>query len=266
MTEMSVTPAIPAATILLLRDAPAFEVLMIKRHAAINFAGGAMVFPGGRIDEADSAPDWAHHCDGLGDIDPVEHAPRIGAIREAFEETGILYARPVNGGALIGRDEAISHGHLRGAVEADAARFLRLVRDKNLRLACDALQLFARWMPPEGFQNRRFDTWFFAAKSPAGQEACEDGNEATEAIWTAPRDVLAARDRGERKMIFPTVCNVELLNVSDSVAGVLDYAMSRKIDRVQPKIIDRGGVKFLTIPDDLGYPVTEEMLGTAFRT
>ncbi len=258
------TDTIPAATILLLRDEPAFEVLMIERHADIKFAGGAMVFPGGRIDDADALPDWKSHCSGLEAREPLEHAPCIAAIREVFEETGILLARDA-GGAMIDDRFAQSLDARRSDVERDAAIFIDLIRGENLRLACDSLHLFARWQPPKEARHRRYHTWFFAAKTPVGQSAREDGNEATEVLWTTPQGVLDARERGERKMIFPTARNVELLNVSETAQSVFEFASQRKIEAIEPCVVEREGRNYVTIPNHLGYPVTEEPLETAFR-
>lgn len=237
---------------------------MIERHADIKFAGGAVVFPGGRIDETDSSPDWKSHCSGLDARDPAEHAPCIAAIREAFEETGILLARDADG-VMIGDRFAHSLDDRRSEVERDAANFLDLVRAEHLQLACDTLHLFARWQPPKEAQHRRYHTWFFAAKTPLGQNAREDGNEATEVLWTTPQGVLDARDRGERKMIFPTVRNVELLNVNNNAQAVFESAAQRRIEAVEPRVVERSGRKFVTIPNNLGYPVTEEPIETAFR-
>ena len=154
----------------------------------------------------------------------------------------------------------------RKEIEADDAKFLDLVRQENLRLACDALQLFARWSPPAAAKHRRYDTWFFAAEAPPGQQAREDGDEATEALWIAPDAALKARDANERKMIFPTVRNVELLNVSQTAEEVFAFARERRIEVMQPVVIERDGQHFVTIPEGFGYPVTEESLETAFRT
>ena len=256
---------VPAATILLLRDAPAFEVLMIERHADISFAGGALVFPGGKIDAGDADDRWADHCDGLASAAPEERAPRIAAIREAFEETGVLLARGADG-AMASDAAAAALDHWRGPVEAESARFLEMVAGAGLRLACDALHLFARWQPPKTVPFRRYHTWFFAAAAPADQRAREDGNEATEALWTSPQAALDARDAGARKMIFPTARNVELLNKSASVQDVFDDAAERPIAPIEPRLVKRDGKAFLSIPDGLGYPVTEEPLDAAVRS
>lgn len=254
---------IPAATVLLLRDAPSFEVLMVERHADIGFAGGALVFPGGRIDPGDRNPAWAEHSIGA---DPAMVAAEVAAIREAFEETGILIARqaaardaPIIGGA---RAEALHDW--RKAIEADDARFLEMVRREDLSLACDRLCLFAHWIAPPGL-HRRFDTLFFAAACPPGQAARADGNEATEALWISPHEAATARRRGERKIIFPTLCNLRLLGESGSAAEVFASARARRIEAVQPRIETRDGALWLTIPDGLGYPVTEERLDASLQ-
>ena len=255
---------VPAATILLLRETSVMEVLMIERHADIGFAGGALVFPGGKIEPGDSASEWATHCDGLDAVPAEEHGPRVAAIREAFEETGILIARGAEG-AFVGDDKTAALDHLRQDVEKDDALFLEMIADHKLRLACDALRLFARWQPPKGVGHRRYHTWFFAAAAPAGQTAREDGNEATEAIWTSPQGALDARDDGARKMIFPTSRNVELLALSASVEDVFANAARRVIEPVEPTVEERDGKNYLTIPEHLGYPVTSEPLESAFR-
>lgn len=259
------TDAIPAATIILLRDEPQFEVLMIERHADTPFAGGAIVFPGGRIEASDAADAWRGHYDGADTIPADEFGPRVAAIREAFEEVGILYAR--RDGAFVTDEAAAAFNDRRKAVEDDDGKFLELVRDNGLRLALDALHLFARWEPPQrGHENmRRYHTWFFAAKTPVGQQAREDGNEATEAFWGAPGDILSSCEAGKRKAIFPTLRNIELLDVSATAQAVIDAAATRPIDVIMPEIIERDGEHFVTIPEGIGYPITEQSVKTAFR-
>ena len=256
---------IPASTVLLLRDAPSFEVLMVQRHADIGFAGGALVFPGGRIDDADAAPEWADLSAAWDQIPEEERAPRVAAIREAFEETGILLARNKDGqypdAAFQDRTDS-----QRKPIEEDAALFLPFIQSEGLTLALDELVLFAKWQPPKSAGHRRYHTWFYAARAPERQSAREDGNEATEAIWTTTHAALAARDSGERKMIFPTSRNVELLGVSDSVYEAISFAHERRIETIEPEVEKRDEGAFLTIPTDMGYPITEEPLESAFRS
>lgn len=253
---------IPAATVILLRDRPQFEALMIARAERSSFAGGALVFPGGRVDPGDADPQWPNHATGLA-TDPVIAAGQVAAIREAFEEAGVLIARGARG-ALLTAGEVAALAPWRANVERDDALFLSLVRNQGLTLAADQLTLFAHWIAPPGL-HKRFDTLFFAAAFPEGQEVLEDGDEATEAVWISPSAALAARASGERKIIFPTLRNIELLGVSASTSEALAYARRRSIRPVTPEPRMRDGAMYLTIPDDLGYPVTEEAFDAAIR-
>jgi len=251
---------VPAATVLLLRDKPAFEVLMISRHEKSAFAGGALVFPGGRVDPGDHDPDWADHADGLAPEKRIA-AAQIAAIREAYEEAGVLIAREADS-AIVSGAHALALSDWRAKVENDDRLFLDLIRRAGLRLAGDMLHLFSHWIGPPAL-HRRFDTLFFAARFPDGQQVLEDGEEATEALWISPRDAIAARASGARKIIFPTVRNLDLLSVSSSVEDAFDFAKRRPIRPVMPELKILDGRAMLTIPDDLGYPVTAEPVETA---
>jgi 8-oxo-dGTP pyrophosphatase MutT (NUDIX family) len=251
---------IPAATVILLRDQPRFETLMIARHQGSAFAGGALVFPGGRVDPGDRDPAWRAAAEGLSAAPDVA-AAQVAAIREAFEEVGVLLARGADGAFADGQ-KARRFGRHRRAVEREDRRFLDLIRDEGLALACDELRLFAHWIAPPGL-HRRFDTLFFAARFPAGQDVLEDGDEATEAVWIAPEEALAARAEGRRKIIFPTARNLELLALSHSVGDVFGLAARRPIRPVTPRVERRVDGVFLTIPEGLGYPVLEEPFESA---
>lgn len=253
---------IPAATVILLRDAPQFEALMIARAERSSFAGGALVFPGGRVDPGDADPQWADFASGLC-AEPVIAAAQVAAVREAFEEAGVLLARGPDD-AMLTADEVRALSPWRANVERDDALFLTLIRGHGLTLAADLLTLFAHWIAPPGL-HRRFDTLFFVAAFPEGQEVLEDGDEATEALWIAPAEALAARNSGARKIIFPTARNIELLGVSRSTQDAVESARRRTIRPVMPAVQSRDGALHLTIPDDLGYPVVEEPFETAGR-
>lgn len=252
--------AAPAATVLLLRDRPAFEVLMIARHEKSAFAGGALVFPGGRVDPGDSDLRWRDFASGLSNDRRIA-AAQIAAIREAFEETGILLAKNVSG-AIISAAHTQTLNDWRLRIERNDLLFLDLIQSEKLMLACEELHLFSHWVAPPGL-HRRFDTLFFAACFPEGQDVIEDGEEATDALWIAPQQALEGRKSGTRKIIFPTACNLGLLAKSNSVEETFVVAAIREIRPVTPIVIDRGGKPFLQIPEDLGYPVTEEALDFA---
>lgn len=249
-----------AASVLILRDAPQFEVLMIERHQKSAFAGGALVFPGGRVDPGDFDPAWADHATGL--VEGLAGA-QVAAVREAFEESGVLLARD-GAGRLADGETARALRPWRARVERNDRLFLDLAREAGLSLACDLLVLFSHWIAPPGL-HRRFDTLFFAARLPDGQQAEEDGDEATAALWIAPEAALAARRAGSRKIIFPTARNLDLLALSPSAEDVFARAALRRIAPVQPELVVEGGRTFLTIPDGLGYPVTREELDPSLR-
>jgi 8-oxo-dGTP pyrophosphatase MutT (NUDIX family) len=244
----------------LLRDTPAFEVLMIARHENSAFAGGALVFPGGRVDPGDHLSEWRDLSDGLS-VDPRIAAAEIAAIREAFEESGVLLATEQTGELVTG-DHTLALNDWRDRVEDNDLLFLDLIKSESLRLACAELRLFSHWIAPPGL-HRRFDTLFFAARFPQGQKVIEDGNEATEALWISPHAALEARRTGARKIIFPTACNLGLLGVSTSAEEVFDFAARRIIRPVTPTVFKRDNRPFLRIPDDLGYPFAEEALDFA---
>ncbi|GIU66846.1 NUDIX hydrolase [Candidatus Phycosocius spiralis] len=251
-------PLYPASTLLLVRDvADGLEVLMVERHANIGFAGGALVWPGGKVEVADFEEGWLDHADGLDGLSPDERAARIAAIRETFEETGVLLAHL--DGALIG-PKVQDLKLMRHKIDRDASLFLPLVRDQGLRLTGNNLTPFARWIPPPAL-HKRFDTRFYLARVPADQIGCQDGTEAVELLWIKPKAALQELAEGKRKIIFPTVRNLELLALSPTTDRALTDAAARPQGIVQP-IIEDGVLK---IRDDLGYPVTQERLESALR-
>ena len=245
----------PAATILLLRDEPEFQVLMVKRHHQIDFASGALVFPGGKTHAGDHDPAWADHCLGWAHFDAEQRGLRIGAIREAFEEAGILLAERLDGSTF---GEACDPA-VREAVDRGETAFLDVVRELGVRLKLDALAVFARWITPV-MMPKRFDTWFYAVAAPADQVAVCDGREAVDAEWISPSEILRLADAGERTVIFPTRMNVQLLNEAASAEDCVARAEARTLVTVLPQVEKRGEARFLVIPPDAGYgPVAEPM-------
>lgn len=238
----------PAATILLLRDTPAFQVLMVKRHHQIDFASGALVFPGGKTHAGDADPAWADHCVGWDAFDDTQRILRIGAIREAFEEAGILLAERLDGGAFADACDL----EVRAAVDRGETPFIQVVRDLGVRLRLDALTVFARWITPD-MMPKRFDTWFYAASAPADQVAACDGRETVDAEWIAPAEILRLEAAGERTVIFPTRMNVQLLSEASSAADCIARAEARELVTVQPKMEVRPEGRVLVLPPNAGY-------------
>jgi 8-oxo-dGTP pyrophosphatase MutT (NUDIX family) len=251
-------PIRPAATILLLRDEPEFEVLMVKRHHQIDFASGALVFPGGKTHAGDHDPAWADHAIGWASEAPDQQALRVAAVREVYEEAGILIARDGLGASFPGDERAHD---ARDAIAKDERAFIDLVRELDVSIDLTALVVFARWITPP-LTPKRFDTWFYAARADSEQLAICDGWETVDAEWIAPAEALRLAEAGERKVIFPTRMNLQLLAESKSAAEAMERAASRKLVTVEPKITQRPGGSVLVIPPDAGYGAVEEPVAT----
>jgi 8-oxo-dGTP pyrophosphatase MutT (NUDIX family) len=259
MPEPPPRPPAPAATILLLRDHPAFQVLMVKRHHQIDFASGALVFPGGKAEAQDDDPLWADHVFGWADAPIAERGLMVAAIREAFEESGILLAR--------GQDRAPCGPvpdilQAREDVTNGTRTFLDLVRALDVRLDLTALSFYARWVTPS-LMPKRFDTWFFIAEAPKDQLAVCDGWETVDTEWISPSGALRLAAAGERKVIFPTRMNLKLLAESASGEDAIAAARRRPMVVVEPKVEDQDGVRVLTLPPDAGYGRVVEPLSAA---
>ncbi|MGB2220377.1 MAG: NUDIX hydrolase [Henriciella sp.] len=261
MNSQSTEPRL-SSTILLLRDAEQFQVLMVKRHYQIDFAAGALVFPGGKANDEDSSPDWESLCDG--DFDDMERAARISALREAYEEAGIILARPKSGrGAgqpLVGQDIANALDPMRAAVDRREASFLDLMRQHDLVLALDTLVHFGHWITPT-MMPKRFDTHFYLAPTPPDQIAENDGRETTEAVWLGPQQALDMEQDKRATIIFPTRMNLGKLAETTSVKEAIERFATEPVVTVLPVVgKDENGDPCLFIPEEANYPESREPL------
>ena len=255
---MTTSDLIPAATILMLRDGPAgLEVFMVVRHHQIDFASGALVFPGGKIDAGDN--DAAAFCDGVEHASSEQIAFQVGAIREAFEECGVLLARADNETQLISGDRLATLDVYREKIHAGEITFVDFLTQERLRLACDCLQPFAHWITPE-MMPKRFDTWFYLAAAPSDHLAIHDGSESVDSIWIEPTAALQGAKDGTYTVIFPTRLNIEMLAESPSLETAMTDAQSRTIKTVLPWTEQRSDGSYLRIPADAGYAIAEERL------
>ncbi len=248
---MPVAPARPAATIMLLRNSAAgLEVFMTVRHHAIEFASGALVFPGGRVEDSDHA---IAAREGLHD---GRLAPGffIAGIRETFEECGILLARPRGSALLVGTERLRPiAAAFKQRVANDHAAFADLLAAEDLVPAADLLEPFAHWITPPS-QRKRFDTVFFVAEAPAGQIGTHDGAEAVASVWIAPQAAIAASQAGQYKMMFPTMLNLQKLARHDRVDAALTAAGQSALITVEPEILSsKDGIRTMRIPEAAGY-------------
>jgi 8-oxo-dGTP pyrophosphatase MutT (NUDIX family) len=247
----------PASTILLLRDGvggDSVEVFMMVRHYEIDFASGALVFPGGSVDAGDQdivdQPELYAGSDGL---DVAMRNFRIAAIRETFEESGILLARRRGSSQLIEAARATEiAASQRAPLCAGEVSFAQILVVHDLVLALDLLVPYAHWITPEKMP-KRFDTWFFLAAAPPEQVGAHDGKESTDSIWISPREALEGGDSGRFKLPFPTTRNLIRLGKQGSVAAALGDARQRPIVTVMPVMIRDGDKRQLRIPAEAGY-------------
>jgi 8-oxo-dGTP pyrophosphatase MutT (NUDIX family) len=251
----------PSATVLLLRDgARGLEVLMVERHHQIDFVAGALVFPGGAVDATDADPALAARCTGVAGLPDGERALRVAAIRETFEEAGVLLARRRRAAALVdaGTLRGIEERH-RAALHAGARSLAEVAEQEDLELACDALVPFAHWITPL-FMPKRFDTWFFLVEAPADHVALHDGRESVDSLWITPDDADAERRAGRRSIIFPTLLNLRKLGRAHSVAEAVAAARREPIVTVLPRVEKRGETPTMVLPADAGYELVEAPL------
>ncbi len=237
---MSDIPPIPAATLVVVRDRPARppELLMVERARGMAFAAGALVFPGGRIDDEDGEA-------------------RVAAIRETIEETAIpvgVVPTPSPDTAKALQAQLIG-GH----------QFNDLLAEQRLSLDLDVMTPLARWVP-RFHATRRFDTLFFVAREPDGEwHPNVVPGECSGAFWVSAADALERELRGEAQLIFPTRRNLERLALHHSFESIRADAEAHPIDAITPWIEAIDGVNFITIPEGIGYPITREKLDGLWR-
>lgn len=248
---------IPAATVVVFRNAKAGgppELLMVTRSRNMSFAGGAAVFPGGRVDQADY--DLAATLKTLLDADEAAH--RVAAVRETLEETGLAIG-------LTGNIDA---------TRAQAARTM-LLETQALAPVLEAMEWqldlasilpFARWFPKNERLSRIFDTRFYLADLGTGAvDIAVDATENTKLYWITAQGALDAAERGDLSIIFPTRRNLERLAQFPDFAAASDDCARFPVQTITPHMADRDGQRWLCIPDDAGYPVTGEPLENVLR-
>jgi 8-oxo-dGTP pyrophosphatase MutT (NUDIX family) len=245
---------VPAATIIIFRkgrESPAPEFLMLQRSKEMRFAGGAAVFPGGRVDPADR--ELAARLAPQADQEIA--AAQVAGIRETLEEAGLVIA-------------------MRQSVTADEAREARkmLFAEENLAPVLDrfgwepdldSLTYFAHWCPP---MDKAFDTRFFAYDIGTGSvDIAVDATENTHLFWTTAQGALDLLEKGEISLIFPTMRNVERLALFSDISEAIAHAQAHPPQRMAARRETLDGEDYVTIPDGRGYPVTRQTVADARR-
>lgn len=258
--QESTVPVIPrpAATVLLLRDGrEGLEVFMVVRHHQIDFASGALVFPGGSIDPADQEAAANGLCAAVPPLEPEALALRVAAVRETFEECGVLLARPRDRAGLIdaARLRTIEAVH-RAALAAGRATFAGMAAAEGLELATDLLTPFAHWITPPRMP-KRFDTHFFLAPTPTDQLAVHDGGESVDSVWISPARAIAEAAEGRWKVLFPTRLNLQKLAQWTTSAAAIEAAGQSPVVTVMPQVELTAAGRLMRIPAAAGYGAAE---------
>ncbi|MCX7983094.1 MAG: NUDIX hydrolase [Syntrophales bacterium] len=262
----AVTKPKDAASVIIVRerrtgeDFP-MEVLMVRRHRKANFVPNVYVFPGGRVDEMDYHPHMLNYLQGVsleeaagqfGDVKPPEKALGIyvAAIRETFEEVGILIAYEEDGKLLSyrGRDRKRRYAQLRASLIEGRLSFLDLLEKERLKLAADRLIYFSHWITPE-LSPIRFNVRFFLAEAPSDQRGSHNKHELADLKWVSPPRALALYEKGEFDMVLPTIMNLAELSQYKSVSHAKETARRKKVLTVLSEIKLFNGVYFEVVPE-----------------
>jgi 8-oxo-dGTP pyrophosphatase MutT (NUDIX family) len=259
-------PLRDAATVMLVRDAPdggGLEVAMLRRNLKSDFVGGAYVFPGGAVDPDDRHANLDAVCIGRSDADASERlgiergglAFWVAAIRECFEEAGVLLARHTDGDVITFADPEVDARFIehRRAVDTGARRLVEICAEEQLQLIVDDIYFFSHWITPEG-AVRRYDTRFFVARAPEGQVPLHDDREVIANLWIRPADALERYRAGEFDLVFPTMRSLMALERFASADDALAAAAAvNEVPTILPRIIeDVSGYRIL-LPGDDGY-------------
>lgn len=268
-------PATPldAATVILVRETPAetpFELLLMRRHAKQSFMGKAFVYPGGQLDPADCNPGLAAFTSGITVEDvkqrlnepdlPNEKALGLlfAAVRETFEESGVLLACSTSGKDVDFNDQKIQErfAEYRTLIHQQEMTLEDLAVKEGLFFKLNDLIPFAHWVTPEA-ERKRFDTRFFLARMPFGQEPVHDSMEMTETLWTTPEKAFSKHTAGEILLMPPTLKTLEEMACRSSVAELLSWASSTTIQTIMPQISSDGESIIIKFPHDPEYTIAE---------
>ena len=251
----------PAATVVVVRQADrGIELFCVERHARSGFLGGAIVFPGGKLDAADEDPAWRASTTPLGErtlaFGPDADTARgfaVAALRELFEEAAIL---PVEGDGIDGRqtlelrDELANRQH---DPRASAGAFRSLLEERRLRPDLRRLEALWRWITPTA-ETRRYDTRFYVLPLPSGQSGLHDRRETTSSFWARPLELIARWERDEIFLAPPTVRTIEIFAAAISIEQALDVARAQSLEPICPVFVLDCERPVLALPGDPLYP------------
>ncbi|MBU2511132.1 NUDIX hydrolase [bacterium] len=247
--------AVPASTVILARNGKqGVEIFMVLRHHQIDFASGALVFPGGKVEERDLDSRFMEVSNSQ--LDPgLKPCYLIAAIRETYEESGILLAMEPDGSEITA-ERLNTLFHYRKKLENNNIGLYEFLKKENLVADTRSLVSYAHWITPI-VMPKRFDTHFFLVKAPEGQIGKHDGSESVDSLWITPKQALLDYEQGKRTIVFPTRMNIRKLLPFDTVEQVMETVKKEKLETICPWIEDRKEGQFLCIPKEAGYGISE---------
>ena len=251
--ENSSNKLIPASTVLVIRDGiDDIEVFMVVRHHQIDFASGALVFPGGKVDENDLNPKLRKYTISSNEINDQELSYRIAGIRECYEEADVLFAYEENDSEIISNERLAKLIKWREKFINKEGSMYDFAVEENIKFNLDNLIPFAHWITPK-MMPKRFDTYFYLAEAPKDHIGKHDGKESIDSIWISPKQALEDCIAEKRTIIFPTRMNLEKLSKFRTVSEALEEVKKETVITVEPKIEKNEDGVFLTIPEKAGY-------------
>lgn len=271
-SEIITTPPRASSTVVLLRDDPqkGLQVFLLRRHKASAVLGGAFVFPGGKLDEADCSPDLHTYLDtssqvlhrALGEPDLSEHTAAglyVAAVREVLEECGVLYARASDSQVLA--HDAVQRQQWQQALHGGRG-FAEVLQSAGLRVDTQHLAPWSRWITPvqPSVTNKRFDTRFFVAVLPDGQHPIHDNIEAIDSVWLTPLDALTRYWAGDLPLAPPQIMTLVSLLPHANTGSVLQAAKAQTPPVVLPEAFDEDGVRILCYPGDPRHSVAQRAM------
>ena len=258
-----------ATTVILLRgnDPIGFEVFLLKRHEKSSFMGGNFVYPGGRVDREDGSLELCSFSKGItlekaqtilgGAVSPEESFSYwIAGVRELFEEAGILFAYEQMGNLLQikNQQEQEKFSNYRIQLQKEKLTICQIIQEEKLLLALDQMHYYAHWITPEA-RSERFDTRFFLACYPPGQEASHDRKETTAGVWLTPQKALEENLKGEGLLSPPTLKTLEDLSRFVSIEEVLNSLKEKEIKPILPILTKISSGTLIVLPWDPEYQI-----------
>ena len=252
---------IPAASVILMQDTPkGIELFMVARNYEVDSFSGALVFPGGKVHPGDHNVVLRDYCCIDQGLDDQDLALRVSAIREAFEESGVLLARYRATGDFIDEDDMNRLEPYRGQLERGDIDLLALVQQEDIELATDQLVHFSNLVTPEGWARKRFDTHFYVVSMPRQYQLIHDGCETISSVWDTPDGLLEDADNGRWNIVFPTRVNLSKIALFSQAEQVVDACRDRAVEKITPEFMQDGDHAILNISENAGFPFHHQRL------